>query len=137
MVLITLAVLSAVTFQAFATKRKKILNEDAKFVLKIKQAAQLQQADAAGVTAFKAALEKVKTNGGVYEINIHNGPSGDEDLPSPTPLARLEIKTDKITTSATTGNGSTEKLTMIQAHATQQINCNTAADIDAVVKLLK
>jgi hypothetical protein len=52
-------------------------------------------------------------------------------------FAQASIKTDKVIVSDAAKNGPERELTSIQFHATQQVACQTQADLDAVVNLLK
>ena len=126
--------LSVLTFQAFAQSKRTPPPEPAAskgtFVLKIKNVTAVKDEQ-----KFKDVLKNLKTQ--LYEINMVHSQGASEDLPSPTPFAKLGIKTDKVTASETAKNEAGKEYTLIQVHVTQQVASMSISDIQSVLNELQ
>ena len=80
-------------------------------------------------------LKNLKTQ--LYEINMVHSQGASEDLPSPTPFAKLGIKTDKVTASETARNEAGKEYTLIQVHVTQRVASMYISDIQSVLNELQ
>ena len=133
-ILAAIGALSVLTFQAFAqTKRTpppEPPKEKATFFLKIKNVTAVKNEQ-----KFKDVLKNLKTQ--LYEINMVHSQGASEDLPSPTPFAKLGIKTDKVTASETAKNEAGKEYTLIQVHVTQQVASMSISDIQSVLNELQ
>jgi len=133
-ILAAIGALSVLTFQAFAqTKRTpppEPPKEKATFFLKIKNVTAVKNEQ-----KFKDVLKNLKTQ--LYEINMVHSQGASEDLPSPTPFAKLGIKTDKVTASETAKNEAGKEYTLIQVHVTQQVASMYISDIQSVLNELQ
>ena len=133
-ILAAIGALSVLTFQAFAqTKRTpppEPPKEKATFVLKIKNVTAVKNEQ-----KFKDVLKNLKTQ--LYEINMVHSQGASEDLPSPTPFAKLGIKTDKVTASETAKNEAGKEYTLIQVHVTQRVASMSTSDIQSVLNELQ
>jgi len=133
-ILAAIGALSVLTFQAFAqTKRTpppEPPKEKATFFLKIKNVTAVKNEQ-----KFKDVLKNLKTQ--LYEINMVHSQGASEDLPSPTPFAKLGIKTDKVTASETAKNEAGKEYTLIQVHVTQQVAYMYISDIQSVLNELQ
>jgi hypothetical protein len=137
-VVMAIGVLTILTFRAFAQQPASAKASDATFTLKIKDVAALKDGSTQGKNDFKETLKKLGTQS--YRIRlVHGNGQADENInagPDPGPNAKLELKTDKVTTSEIAKNASTAELTLIQVHATIQIASRNPADIIAVLNKL-
>ena len=128
--------LSVLTFQAFAQSKRTPPPEPAAskgtFVLKIKNVTAVKDEQ-----KFKDVLKNLKTQ--LYEIHmVHSqGHGPPENIPSPTPFAKLGIKTDKVTASETAKNEAGKEYTLIQVHVTQQVASMSTSDIQSVLNELQ
>jgi len=128
LVAVAIGVVAILSFRAFAQPagmRPTPVEPDASkatFVLKIKNVAALKNEN-----HFKQVLKDLKTQ--LYEIHLVHSSGPPEDLPSPTPFAKLDIKTDRVTVSEKAKSG---ELTLIQVHATHLISSQSATDIQNV-----
>jgi len=133
-ILAAIGALSVLTFQAFAqTKRTpppEPPKEKATFFLKIKNVTAVKNEQ-----KFKDVLKNLKTQ--LYEINMVHSQGASEDLPSPTPFAKLGIKTDKVTASETAKNEAGKEYTLIQVHVTQRVASMYISDIQSVLNELQ
>ena len=134
-ILVAIGTLAAVlTFRAFA---QRILPPQppaskATFVLRIKNVTAVKNEQ-----KFKDALKNLKTQ--LYEIHmVHSqGHGPPENIPSPTPFAKLGIKTDKVTASETAKNEAGKEYTLIQVHVTQRVASMSISDIQSVLNELQ
>ena len=133
-ILAAIGALAVLTFQAFAqTKRTpppEPPKEKATFFLKIKNVTAVKNEQ-----KFKDVLKNLKTQ--LYEINMVHSQGASEDLPSPTPFAKLGIKTDKVTASETAKNEAGKEYTLIQVHVTQRVASMYISDIQSVLNELQ
>lgn len=126
----TLAAL--LTFRAFAQRPlpPEPAASRATFVLKIKHVTAVKDEQ-----KFKDALKNLKTQ--LYEIHMVHSQGASENLPSPTPFAKLGIKTDKVTASETAKNEAGKEYTLIQVHVTQRVASMSISDIQSVLNELQ
>jgi len=133
-ILAAIGALAVLTFQAFAQPKRtpppEPPKEKATFVLKIKNVTAVKNEQ-----KFKDVLKNLKTQ--LYEINMVHSQGASEDLPSPTPFAKLGIKTDKVTASETAKNEAGKEYTLIQVHVTQQVASMSTSDIQSVLNELQ
>jgi len=134
-ILAAIGTLAAVlTFRAFAERPlpPEPAASKATFVLKIKHVTAVKDEQ-----KFKDVLKNLKTQ--LYEIHmVHSqGQGPPEDLPSPTPFAKLGIKTDKVTASETAKNEAGKEYTLIQVHVTQRVASMSISDIQSVLNELQ
>ena len=133
-ILAAIGALAVLTFQAFAQPKRtpppEPPKEKATFVLKIKNVTAVKNEQ-----KFKDVLKNLKTQ--LYEINMVHSQGASEDLPSPTPFAKLGIKTDKVTASETAKNEAGKEYTLIQVHVTQQVASMYISDIQSVLNELQ
>jgi plasmid replication initiation protein len=139
-VLAAVAVFATFTFHALATKPvQDLLGGNRTYTLRLNNAClkNLPNGDTdANVKSFKDALDAMQKNhGAIYALNIkRSGNSGgEEDIAAPTPFAKLNIKTDKVTTSDAMKGSPNEELTLIAPHITQQVASNSLSDIQTVL----
>ena len=124
-----IGVLGVLTFRAFAqseaTSAPEPPADKATFVLKIKKDTPVKDMD-----HFKQVLRELNTK--IYTIHMRQGGGKpDEDINS-GPNAKLDIKTDKVTTAEVHSTGSAE-LTAIGVHVTVQVASQSPADIKKVL----
>ena len=133
-ILAAIGALAVLTFQAFAQPKRtpppEPPKEKATFFLKIKNVTAVKNEQ-----KFKDVLKNLKTQ--LYEINMVHSQGASEDLPSPTPFAKLGIKTDKVTASETAKNEAGKEYTLIQVHVTQQVASMSTSDIQSVLNELQ
>ena len=133
-ILAAIGALAVLTFQAFAQAKRTPPPEPpaskATFVLKIKNPTAVKDEQ-----KFKDALKNLKTQ--LYEIHMVHSQGASEDLPSPTPFAKLGIKTDKVTASETGKNEAGKEYTLIQVHVTQRVASMYISDIQGVLNELQ
>src|SRR5207245_3837656 len=110
-ILAAIGALAVLTFQAFAqTKRTpppEPPKEKATFFLKIKNVTAVKNEQ-----KFKDVLKSLKTQ--LYEIHMTHNQAESQDLPSPTPFAKLDIETDKVRASETAKSEAGKEYTLIQ-----------------------
>ena len=132
-ILAAIGTLAAVlTFRAFAERPlpPEPAASKATFVLKIKHVTAVKDEQ-----KFKDVLKNLKTQ--LYEIHMVHSQGASEDLPSPTPFAKLGIKTDKVTASETAKNEGGKEYTLIQVHVTQRVASMSISDIQSVLNELQ
>jgi hypothetical protein len=134
-ILAAIGALAVLTFQAFAQPKPRPSpteppKEKATFVLKIKNVTAVKNEQ-----KFKDVLKNLKTQ--LYEIHMVHSQGASEDLPSPTPFAKLGIKTDKVTASETARKEAGKELTLIQVHVTQRVASMSTSDIQSVLNELQ
>ena len=135
-ILAAIGTLAAVlTFRAFAQPKPRTLPPEppaskANFVLEIKNLTAVKDEQ-----KFKDALKNLKTQ--LYEIHMVHSQRASEDLPSPTPFAKLDIKTDRVTASEIAKNEAGKEYTLIQVHVTQRIASMYISDIQSVLNELQ
>ena len=136
-ILAAIGALAVLTFRAFAQPKERPLppeppKEKATFVLKIKSPTAVKDEQ-----KFKDMLKNLKTQ--LYEIHVvhSQGHGPPENIPSPTPFAKLGIKTDKVTASETAKNEAGKEYTLIQVHVTQQVASMSISDIQSVLNELQ
>ncbi len=133
-ILAAIGAMAVLTFQAFAQPRRPLPPEPAAskatFVLKIKHVTAVKDEQ-----KFKDVLKNLKTR--LYEIHMVHSQGASEDLPSPTPFAKLGIKTDKVTASETAKNEGGKEYTLIQVHVTQRVASMSISDIQSVLNELQ
>ena len=134
--LVTLAAIgtlaAVLTFRAFAQRPlpPEPAASKATFVLKIKHVTAVKDEQ-----KFKDVLKNLKTQ--LYEIHMVHSQGASEDLPSPTPFAKLGIKTDKVTASEIAKNEAGQEYTLIQVHVTQRVASMSISDIQSVLNELQ
>ena len=102
----------------------------ATFVLKIKTVTPLKGDEA----RFTAVLKHLTTQ--LYDIVLRDE-NGKEKRLLPNSNAKLDIKTDKVTTSEAAKNAPTGELTLIQTRATRQVASMSTSDIKSVLDELQ
>ena len=131
-VLTAVGLLAILTFRALAQSPASEPNTT--FTLTITGVAALKDGSDNGKNAFKDTLKKYGKRG--YHVTMKHGNKPDEQLDG-APNAKLDIKTDKVTTSEIVKSASGEKLTLIQVHVTQTIASSTATDLAKVLAALQ
>ena len=101
----------------------------ATFVLKIKTVTPVKDE-----ARFEDVLKHLKTQ--LYDIVLHEE-NGKEKHLLPNSNAKLDIKTDKVTTSEAAKNAPTGELTLIQTRATRQVASMSTSDIKSVLDELQ
>lgn len=133
-ILAAIGALSVLTFRAFAQRPlpPQPPASKATFVLEIRNSTAVKDEQ-----KFKDALKNLKTQ--LYEIHmVHSqGHGPPENIPSPTPFAKLGIKTDKVTASETAKNEAGKEYTLIQVHVTQRVASMYISDIQSVLNELQ
>lgn len=129
-ILVAIAVLSVATYRAFAQTPAEAPASKAKFVLKIKEPTALKNTPA----EFEKVLRKLKTQ--LYDIDMVDEHGKHEHI-VPQSHAKLDIKTDKVTTSELAKSAEAGDLTLIQTRATQQVSSMYVSDIKDVVDQLQ
>ena len=137
----TIGVAAVLTFRVFAQApaQKKTPPPETLtgFVLKIKS----PEAAVKDEDAFKALLCNGHYDGKVSSIHMihspgHPGPL-EEDFPPCAASSRLDIKTDKVTTSELAKGLAVREFTRIGSNVTQQVCSQNKADIQAVLDQLR
>jgi len=121
------------SFQVFAQPNPEPTEPPASkatFVLKIKTITPLKGDEA----RFEDVLKHLKTQ--LYDIVLHEE-NGKEKHLLPNSNARLDIKTDKVTTSGAAKNAPNGELTLIQTRATRQVASMDTSDIKSVLDELQ
>jgi hypothetical protein len=134
-ILAAIGALAVLTFQAFAQPKPRPSpteppKEKATFVLKIKNVTAVKNEQ-----KFKDVLKNLKTQ--LYEIHMTHSQAEPEDLPSPTPFAKLGIETDKVRASETAKSEAGKEYTLIQVHVTQRVASMSISDIQSVLNELQ
>ena len=101
----------------------------ATFVLKIKTVTSVKDE-----ARFENVLKHLKTQ--LYDIVLHEE-NGKEKHLLPNSNAKLDIKTDKVTTSEAAKNAPNGELTLIQTRATRQVASMDTSDIKSVLDELQ
>ena len=101
----------------------------ATFVLKIKTVTPVKDE-----ARFEDVLKHLKTQ--LYDIVLRDE-NGKEKRLLPNSNAKLDIKTDKVTTSEAAKNAPTGELTLIQTRATRQVASMSTSDIKSVLDELQ
>jgi hypothetical protein len=111
-----------------------------KFVLKIKPRHPLKDGTKDGEKAFKDLLNNGKyseAKGNKVHMRHTRAEENDEYLPTGAGTSsKLDIKTDKVTTSQTAKNIEAGELTVIGPHVTIQVASSSPTDIKAVLDQL-
>ena len=131
--MVAIGVVAILSFRAFAQPYPEPTEPPASkatFVLKIKTITPLKGDDA----RFEGVLKHLKTQ--LYDIVLHEE-NGEEKHLLPNSNAKLDIKTDKVTTSEAAKNAPNGELTLIQTRATRQVASMFAADIKSVLDELQ
>ena len=133
MILVAIGVVAILSFRAFAQPYSKPTEPPASkatFVLKVKNVAPLTNPD-----HFEDVLKQLKMQ--LYDVVIHRDDGTQKHL-LPGSSAKLDIKTDKVTTSKVADNGQPGGAThMGLTHMTRMISSNYSSDISTVVNELK
>jgi hypothetical protein len=125
------------SFHAVAQTPKPTPDPNAPFILTIKTVATLKDGSTQGKENFRQTLKTYGKKG--YHVTMINENNQREDLddgPHKGAQSKLDIKTDKVTTSEIAKSASDGDLTLIQAHVTQLIATPTAADMAKVLAAL-
>jgi hypothetical protein len=131
-ILVAIGVVAILSFRAFAQPYPEPTEPPASkatFVLKIKNVTAVTN-----VARFEDVLKHLKTQ--LYDIVIHEE-NGKERHLLPNSNAKLDIKTDKVTTSEAAKNAPTGELTLIQTRATRQVASMYTSDIKSVLDQLQ
>src|SRR5882724_5151128 len=130
MILVVIGMVAILSFRVFAQPFPEPTEPPASkatFVLKIKTAAPVKDP-----AHFEDVLKHLKTQ--LYDIVLHDGK---EKHLLPNSNAKLDIKTDKVTTSEAAKNAPTGELTLIQTRATRQVASMSTSDIKSVLDELQ
>ena len=133
MILVVLGMAAILSFRVFAQPNPEPTEPPASkaaFVLKIKTVTPLKGDEA----RFKDVLKHLKTQ--LYDIVLHEE-NGKEKHLLPNSNAKLDIKTDKVTTSEAAKNAPNGELTLIQTRATRQVASMSTSDIKSVLDELQ
>ena len=132
MILVVIGMVAILSFRVFAQPNPEPTEPPASkatFVLKIKTVTPVKDE-----ARFEDVLKHLKTQ--LYDIVLHEE-NGKEKHLLPNSNAKLDIKTDKVTTSEAAKNAPTGELTLIQTRATRQVPSMFASDIKSVVDELQ
>ncbi len=122
--LAAIVALAIFTFRAFAqTPAPEPRESDTGFVLKIKTQTPLKNGEA----HFRDTLSKLSTK--IYAFDLVDEKGNTTHIPPPA-STKLDIKTDKVTTSELAKSG---ELTLIATNATRLLCSPSAADIKSVL----
>ena len=133
MILVVIGMVAILSFRVFAQPNPEPTEPPASkaaFVLKIKTVTRLKGDEA----RFKDVLKHLKTQ--LYDIVLHEE-NGEEKHLLPNSNAKLDIKTDKVTTSEAAKNAPNGELTLIQTRATRQVASMSTSDIKSVLDELQ
>ena len=133
MILVVIGMVAILSFRVFAQPNPEPTEPPASkatFVLKIKTITPLKGDDA----RFEGVLKHLQTQ--LYDIVLH-GENGKEKHLLPNSNAKLDIKTDKVTTSEAAKNAPNGELTLIQTRATRQVASMDTSDIKSVLDELR
>ena len=131
MILVVIGMVAILSFRVFAQPFPEPTEPPASkatFVLKIKNITPVDPA------RFKDVLKHLKTQ--LYDIVLRDEHGKEEHL-LPNSNAKLDIKTDKVTTSEAAKNAPNGELTLIQTRATRQVGSMSTSDIKSVLDELK
>ena len=132
MILVVIGMVAILSFRVFAQPNPEPTEPPASkatFVLKIKTATPVKDE-----ARFEDVLKHLKTQ--LYDIVLHEE-NGKEKHLLPNSNARLDIKTDKVTTSEAAKNAPSGELTLIQTRATRQVASMDTSDIKSVLDELQ
>jgi hypothetical protein len=132
MILVVIGMVAILSFRVFAQPNPEPTEPPASkatFVLKIKTATPVKDE-----ARFEDVLKHLKTQ--LYDIVLHEE-NGKEKHLLPNSNAKLDIKTDKVTTSEAAKNAPNGELTLIQTRATRQVASMFASDIKSVLDELQ
>jgi hypothetical protein len=131
-ILVAIGVVAILSFRVFAqpfpTPTMPPASKAA-FVLRIQSVTAVKDS-----ARFEDVLKHLKTQ--LYDIVIHEE-NGKERHLLPDSNAKLDIKTDKVTTSEAAKNAPTGELTLIQTRATRQVSSMFTSDIKSVLDELQ
>jgi len=103
----------------------------ATFVLKIKKPTEVKNP-----ARFEEVLKKLKTQ--LYDIDMVDEHGNHKSIvPGPSPSAKADINTDKVTASEVAKDTSAGDLIFIQTRATRQVASMSVSDIQAVLNELQ
>ena len=129
MILVVIGMVAILSFRVFAQPFPEPTEPPASkatFVLKIKTITPLKGTPA----HFEDVLKHLKTQ--LYDIVLRDE-HGKEERLLPNSNAKLDIKTDKVTTSEAAKNAPNGELTLIQTRATRQVGSMSTSDIKSVL----
>ena len=132
MILVVIGMVAILSFRVFAQPYPEPTEPPASkatFVLKIKTVTPVKDP-----ARFEDVLKHLKTQ--LYDIVLRDEHGKEEHL-LPNSNAKLDIKTDKVTTSEAAKNAPTGELTLIQTRATRQVPSMFASDIKSVLDELQ
>ena len=132
MILVVIGMVAILSFRVFAQPNPEPAEPPASkatFVLKIKTATPVKDE-----ARFEDVLKHLKTQ--LYDIVLHEE-NGKEKHLLPNSNAKLDIKTDKVTTSEAAKNAPNGELTLIQTRATRQVASMDTSDIKSVLDELQ
>jgi len=132
MILVVIGMVAILSFRVFAQPNPEPTEPPASkatFVLKIKTATPVKDE-----ARFEDVLKHLKTQ--LYDIVLHEE-NGKEKHLLPNSNAKLDIKTDKVTTSEAAKNAPNGELTLIQTRATRQVASMDTSDIKSVLDELQ
>jgi hypothetical protein len=133
MILVVIGMVAILSFRVFAQPNPEPTEPPASkatFVLKIKNITPLKGTPA----HFEEVLQHLQTK--LYDIVLRDE-HGNEKRLLPNSNAKLDIKTDKVTTSEAAKNAPTGELTLIQTRATRQVPSMFTSDIKSVLDELQ
>jgi hypothetical protein len=132
MILVVIGMVAILSFRVFAQPNPEPTEPPASkatFVLKIKTVTPVKDE-----ARFEDVLKHLKTQ--LYDIVLHEE-NGKEKHLLPNSNAKLDIKTDKVTTSEAAKNAPNGELTLIQTRATRQVASMGTSDIKSVLDELQ
>jgi len=132
MILVVIGMVAILSFRVFAQPNPEPTEPPASkatFVLKIKTVTPVKDE-----ARFEDVLKHLKTQ--LYDIVLHEE-NGKEKHLLPNSNAKLDIKTDKVTTSEAAKNAPNGELTLIQTRATRQVGSMSTSDIKSVLDELQ
>ncbi len=132
MILVVIGMVAILSFRVFAQPFPEPTEPPASkaaFVLKIKTVTPVKDE-----ARFEDVLKHLKTQ--LYDIVLHEE-NGKEKHLLPNSNAKLDIKTDKVTTSEAAKNAPNGELTLIQTRATRQVASMSTSDIKSVLDELQ
>ena len=132
MILVVIGMVAILSFRVFAQPFPEPTEPPASkatFVLKIKTVTPVKDE-----ARFEDVLKHLKTQ--LYDIVLRDE-NGKEKRLLPNSNAKLDIKTDKVTTSEAAKNAPTGELTLIQTRATRQVASMDTSDIKSVLDELQ
>ena len=132
MILVVIGMVAILSFRVFAQPNPEPTEPPASkatFVLKIKTVTPVKDE-----ARFGDVLKHLKTQ--LYDIVLHEE-NGKEKHLLPNSNAKLDIKTDKVTTSEAAKNAPNGELTLIQTRATRQVASMDTSDIKSVLDELQ